>query len=134
MKNKMYLLICLLVLAVGCNSNYVPLKGTVVFSDDETPLTTGSVVFESGVVGASGALNERGEFTIGSMKADDGLAPGTYKVFIVGATKEIEDKSSGMKRSVPLIHSKYDNKETSGIVIEVKKGETNKFEIVVEKP
>jgi hypothetical protein len=132
MTNKMYLLLCLIVLAAGCSNNYVPLKGTVVFSDDGTPLTTGSVVFESGAVGASGALNERGEFTVGSMKADDGLAPGTYNVFITGAVKQMEDKSSGMMRAVPLIHSRYGNKETSGIVITVDKN-TKTVQIKVDR-
>jgi hypothetical protein len=132
MKNIVYLLICLSAIAVGCNK-YVPLKGTVVFSDDGSPLTTGSVIFESGNIGASGTLNERGEFVLGSMKADDGLLSGTYNVFISGAFEEVEEKSSGMKRGVPLIHSKFGNKDTSGIVINVDKN-TKNVQIKVERP
>ncbi|GHT16991.1 hypothetical protein FACS1894189_2070 [Planctomycetales bacterium] len=132
MKKSAYLLICLLMLVVGCNK-YVPLKGTVVFSDDGTPLTTGSVIFESGNIGASGALNERGEFVIGSMKADDGLAPGTYNVFISGAVKDVGENSSRMESSIPLIHSKFGNKDTSGIVINVDKN-TKNVQIKVERP
>ncbi|MDR3109933.1 MAG: hypothetical protein LBU65_09660 [Planctomycetaceae bacterium] len=63
------------------------------------------------------------------MKEKDGLPPGTYKVHLIG-----EVPVDGTDRATPLFAGKYNTPETSGIVIEVKKGETNKFEIVVEKP
>lgn len=73
----------LAVLFSGCGSN-VRVTGTVQF-DDGSPLETGIVVFQSQAHVAKGKLKPGGRFVMGSVREHDGLPPGDYKVYIVGA-------------------------------------------------
>ena len=74
---------------IGCGSN-VEFGGKVTYSDDGSPLTTGTVVFKKGNLISKGSLKPDGTFVVGSMKENDGLVPGSYQVYITGA-----EKSSG---------------------------------------
>lgn len=66
---------------MGC-SNHVPMRGKVTFSDDQSPLTVGQVLFQSDTVLARGNLKQDGTYVIGTEKLNDGLPKGTYLVTI----------------------------------------------------
>ena len=117
---------------VGC-SNYVPMKGKVTFSDDGSPLTEGTVFFESPTFVSRGSLLEDGTFTMGSFKKNDGLPLGTYRVYIGGATIwVVTNEATGDGYDLPIIEDKYTSMSKSGLSIEVD-GKTKTFDIVVEK-
>jgi len=132
--------------AVGCSKN-VKVSGKVTFPDG-SPLTVGTVTFETASFAASGALNENGTYVIGSLSQRDGLPPGTYQVYIAGATYQggtvnmnvptpnaaggQTKTSMAMPMFTPAVATKYTRGETSGITCEVKKSMT--FDFTVEPP
>ncbi|MFO0825583.1 MAG: hypothetical protein U0792_21085 [Gemmataceae bacterium] len=122
-----------LVSLVGCAKPMHPVKGFVHFKDG-APLKAGRVVidFEDGKTGAWGAIREDGTFEMGTLTPNDGVPPGTYKVYL---TSTIEPPPASLGPGyVPkeLIHKKFADKETSGIVFQVPQQTT--WDIVVEKP
>lgn len=139
-----------LVLGTGCSGN-VHVHGKVAF-DDGSPLTLGTVVFDDGQISARGKLDENGSFRIGSKKADDGLPPGNYKVYIIGALKggytspvgnieqsaafgqvpvgKKQDRSSQVQF---LVHTKYGNRNTTDLSCEVTSS-TREVNFTVERP
>jgi len=121
------IIILLLCIVVGCGKGHVSLKGKVVFSDDGSPLTLGSVILSKPNFQSRGDLNTKGEFVMESLSARDGLPPGTYQVSIVGA---IEYGLGGGVRS--LVDPKWSNPETSGMTVEVDR-KTKFLEITVER-
>ncbi|MDO5310067.1 MAG: hypothetical protein Q4G03_11340 [Planctomycetia bacterium] len=76
----------LILLASGCNSN-VQFGGRVSFSDDDSPLTTGTVVLEKDGYMARGALDENGRYQLGAEALGNGLEKGSYRVYVSGATE-----------------------------------------------
>jgi hypothetical protein len=120
----LYLLL-ILILAAGC-SDRVPGSGTVTYSSGEL-VPSGTIFFSTPQYNYTGTI-KNGEFTLGGLKENDGLPPDTYKVHLIGT--EISDA----EEEIPLFAPKFNSAETSGIVVEVKKGEKNRFDIVVEKP
>ncbi len=129
--------VVLLLLITGC-SNKVPLGGTVIFSDDGTPLTRGVVFFQSKELVAQGAIKPDGTFRVGTDTLTDGLPRGTYKVYISGA-EQVEfvpyqmGPEQAMRQNVtPLIDPKYSNQETSDLTFVVD-GRTRKFDIKVDR-
>ena len=116
-----------LLLLAGCNSGNVGLTGKVTFSDDGSPLPVGSVCFTTDTYFARGDLKPDGTFVVGSLKSNDGLLPGTYRVHILGAEKEI-----GPETYESLIDKKFASGATSGITLNVT-ASTKHFEIVVDR-
>jgi hypothetical protein len=121
-------LILLAVLA-GCNKN-VGLKGTVTYSDDGSPLTTGVIGFRKDGQIARGDIKEDGSFVVGFESEANGLPPGKYDVFITGTdivttTVVGTTETSGVERDVldyqyePQIDKRYESADTSGLTIEV---------------
>ena len=132
------LLLGCLLFAAGCGQPKV--TGTVTFSDG-TPLERGAVNFEAGTYIAMGSLDKNGRYSIGGVKAGDGVPPGVYKVTITGAmgvdtaSAATAAQSGGMGNLatfVPLIDRKYERAETSGLVCEVKRSTV--FNIEVKRP
>jgi len=121
------IIILFLCLVVGCGKGHVPLKGKVVFSDDGSPLTLGSVILTQQNFQSRGDLNANGEFVMESLSARDGLPPGTYQVSIAGA---IEYGVFGGMRSI--VDPKWTDPETSGMTVEVDR-KTKFLEITVER-
>jgi len=119
----------------GCGGDKVSLKGKVTFKEDGSPLTSGMVCFETDTYRARGPLKPDGTYQVTSVKANDGIPPGTYKVYVFGAEVGVEETSGRMNaaRSVSLVARKYTNKETSGITVEVD-AKTKQFDFQVEKP
>lgn len=110
-----------LLAAAGCSGN-VKLSGTVSYSDDGAPVEAGTVCFASttGDFMARGNI-ENGNFTVSSIKENDGLPPGTYDVYftgIEGVVKEGSTNADGEStepETAPTIDLKYLSASTSGI-------------------
>ncbi len=73
---------------IGCDDGKVPLGGKVTYSDDGTPLETGTVGFTTDDYNARGPIQKDGSFVVSSEKPGDGLPPGTYRVHISGAEQK----------------------------------------------
>lgn len=125
----------LIVMLSGCGGDKVPLKGKVTFKEDGSPLTRGLVCFETATYRARGTLTADGTYRVTSVKQNDGIPPGLYKVYIFGAEASVESSSGNMRaaRAESLVATKYTNAETSGITVEVD-GKTREFNFEVEKP
>ena len=130
--NKRFLfcmgLFYLLAFVVGCGGN-CSLKGKVVFSDDMTPLTQGEVCFVTDKNIARGPINEDGSYIVSSIRKNDGLPQGTYRVYLTET--EINEKIPGRPayNLIPQIDTKYNSPDTSGLVLEVKRSMTYTIEV-----
>jgi len=119
MKHYSFILLLLFIFVVGCGGNrQITVQGQVVFSDDGSPLTVGSVVFSNATFQASGALDSQGHFTMGSYSERDGVPAGTYNVSVIGAFVDLD--SSGMN-TYDLIVPKFASPSQSGIEITIDK-------------
>jgi len=135
MKHTLFLfLLSLLLVLTGCG-NHVGLSGKVYFSDDQSPLTVGTVNFESDTFFSRAPLKSDGTFVVGSLGDADGLPPGQYRVYISDAIQTITtgEGDRAVSRYEALIDQKYMSAATSGIVIEIN-STTRDFEIVVDRP
>jgi len=112
MKTHPIIILLLLVFAAGC-SKQVGAGGTVVFSDDGSPVTQGIVIFSTPTFQSRSDIDEQGRFTMGSFGAVDGLPPGTYNVAIIS--------TDGADTPYSFIDPKYSNKNTSGLEVTVDK-------------
>jgi hypothetical protein len=115
----------------GCDNGNVPLSGTVTFSDDGSPLTTGAVSFEGNNVRAYGKLDSRGKYVVGTKKDNDGIPPGTYQIALIGAG-ETAAVAGEMDTFTPFIDVKFTSAETSGLSCTVDKA-TKTFDFQVER-
>ena len=120
-------LLCLFFLAVGCGKN-CSLKGKVVFSDDQTPLESGTVCLVSDQGIARGSIDKNGYYVVGSVGARDGLPPGNYRIYLTD-TALIEENPGGLPRITPRIDQKYAKPETSGLTVEVKSSTTYNIQV-----
>ena len=77
-----FLLLSVLVIATTGCSDKVPMRGKVTFSDDQSPLTAGTVTFQSDTVLSRGDLKPDGTYVLGTEKLTDGIPKGTYQVTI----------------------------------------------------
>lgn len=128
-----FVLLLIQLFCIGCG-NFQRLGGTVVYSDDETPVADCQVVFTDGVYNSRGTTNEKGEYTVTSMKPGDGIPRGEYKVYIGGAeiieTKFIDGTEH--TTSISLIDGKYRSPETSGLTFTAD-GKTRRFDIKLDR-
>ena len=120
---KRFLLFAVLfcVVLTGCGDGSVPSSGTVKFSSGES-VPSGVVFFENPQFSYRGTIQD-GTYSIEGVAAGSGLPPGSYKVYVMGT-----DPSTDLS----LFDEKYTNPATSGLVFEVKKGDTNVFDFKVE--
>ncbi|MCL2117883.1 MAG: hypothetical protein FWH27_05585 [Planctomycetaceae bacterium] len=135
---KRIIVICLLAfvaVSVGCSSGNVGLKGTVVFTDDKTPVPNGIICFDSGTINARGTIKSDGTFVMGSLKETDGLPPGDYRVFFIDVQEQTGERTGAPgDASEPvytsLIDSKYLSPDRSGLTANVTKDtKTLSFEL-----
>ncbi|MDR1963644.1 MAG: hypothetical protein LBQ50_07685 [Planctomycetaceae bacterium] len=132
MKTNLFLGLSLtLLLFSGCGDK-VGLGGKVTFSDDGSPLVTGTVCFETDTYLARGTLKPDGSYVVGSLSEKDGLPPGNYRVYISGAEKEIGQDREGMAIMEPLIDAKFASGSTSELSLEVTSS-TKTFDIKVDR-
>lgn len=123
-----YCALCILncALMIGCGGK-LSLSGRVEYPDG-TPLETGTVCFEENGFLARGEIKEDGKYKVGSEKTDNGIPPGTYKVYIINAEKVPEGR---LGLPTPLIDKKYKNSATSGLTFTAD-GKSREFNITVE--
>ena len=122
--SKLMGLLLLPFLIAGCSGNQ-NVSGTVSYPDG-TPLTQGFVYFESTteMFQARGEIMNDGIYRLGSVKANDGIPPGKYMVFVISERR-------GDQGRIPLVAPKYNAGTTSGIVCEVPVAK-GKFDFTVE--
>jgi hypothetical protein len=111
----------------GCNGKQVGLSGKVVFSDDGSPVTFGTVCFATPTFQAKGEIRKDGTFTMGSWGASDGLPPGTYQVYILGLTEDL-----GGDLIYSVLDPKWTSPSTTGLTVTVEKT-TRNLEIKVDR-
>jgi len=123
-----------LLLLTGCNKN-VGLSGKVVFSDDKSPVPLGTVGLESvsGVHAARGDIKQDGTFSVGSVKSNDGLPPGKYRVSVTAWKQTAENPETGEGIFESLIDVKHGNPETSELTLDIT-STTRNFVIEVDRP
>lgn len=141
-------LLCLSFL--GC-SNKQRVSGSITFPDG-SPVQSGTIYFVTDNYMGRATIDSDGTYDVSSLKRNDGLPPGTYKVYVVGAFKSeepgssVEDKTgkakgssekdlSGnkvvtMKAPVPLVHPKFCSADSTPLTFTVP-GSKN-FDFVVE--
>ncbi|MDR0521205.1 MAG: hypothetical protein LBH00_05055 [Planctomycetaceae bacterium] len=125
MKRFRLIVVCFLGLfAAGCSRD-IPAGGVVVYSDG-TPLEKGLVLLSDGKFMYRGNITDGGVFKLGGLKQGNGLPAGTYKVTIGGANEyeytESRNPQIDYDKSVLRIDPKYENPQTSGLTVDVKKG------------
>ena len=101
---------------VGCSNN-VQLRGKVTYSDDGLPLEVGTVCFAKDNSMSSGVIQSDGTYVLGTLKGSDGIPPGTYSVYVIGADiiKQIGTDDNFTETTVLLIDSKYASPDSSEI-------------------
>lgn len=125
---------------IGCNRN-IGVYGKIEFPDKK-PLAKGIVCFQGDKFVSRGTIQSDGSYRLATIKPNDGILPGEYKVFITGAVtaekiknvKYDPDGASPEGKIIPLIDSKMMNPDTSGIVCEVNSKMKLPFDITVEYP
>lgn len=78
------LLAALMIVSVGCGSQFFNVSGKVTLSDG-TPLTVGKVFFISGITQAEGTLDQSGTYSLSLQKGKSGIPAGSYQVLVTGA-------------------------------------------------
>jgi len=78
---------------------------------------------------AGGDLDSNGKYLMGSYSLKDGLPPGTYKVYIAGATEEVSAKAGGLWS---LIDPKFGGYTSTPITCEIP-APKNTFDIKVPR-
>ena len=122
-----------LMLIAGCGGENVGLKGKVTFSDDDSPVTSGTVAFRKDGKIARGDIKEDGTYVVGFDKVANGLPPGKYQVFISGAYQVVGRNEAAEEDILePLLDKKYESPETSGLTVEVT-ASTKVFDIKVDR-
>ena len=127
MKNRMTLgwtFLFVVLLFSGCTSEGVSFTGRVTF-DDGTPVTGGTVVFESGATQYDGQLRADGSYSLGGNTERSGIPYGTYAIAVV---------VPGRDDGTPVIAEKYGSSASSGLTFEVKADGPKTLDIKVEKP
>ena len=134
MKTQYLLFVCLVLGSVlfgtGCLNGNVNFGGKVTFSDDGSPLTMGTVCFESPGFLARGELDKDGKYDLGSLSASDGVPKGTYQVYITGAAKG-GTNDRGELVPIPLIDPKFTSANT-GMTVTID-GNSKSYDIKVDR-
>ena len=123
------LLTALMLTAVGC-SDKVQMRGKVTFSDDNSPLTSGQVSFQSDTVLARGYLKPDGTYILGTDTEKDGLPKGTYRVSIDHAMEAIPGAPNAMGLLAPVMRPLIVPMAPTTVVVD---GKTKVYDIVVDR-
>lgn len=115
-----------LLIATGCGQPKI--IGKVVFSDDLSPLPNGTVIFHGDKHIARGYIAD-GNYVLESLKKNDGLPRGQYRISIKETQINIGPASLPVYKNV--IDVKYESPATSGLTLDVQKSQT--FDIKVDR-
>jgi hypothetical protein len=116
----------------GRSAAYVPVTGTVKYSDGSVPTgDVATVTFqpaESGPnsKGASGTINKDGTFTLQSVQPNDGARPGDYQVTV--------HVMQGYPRGRSLVAETFTKPDTTPLKATVEDSGENRFDFIVERP
>lgn len=135
-----FVLAGLLLAGCGGGSKNAAVSGTVTYKGK--PVAKANVSFtpvDSKGLAAGGLTDASGYFTLGSLGANDGAAPGQYRVSVIARGPDRPPKpgetGSGMPGEMmpgdPVIPTKYFQPESSGLTFEVKRG-SNRFDIEIK--
>jgi hypothetical protein len=117
--------------AAGCGERFYPVRGKVVY-EDGSPMPEGFVVAEmkdgDAVVMMRGEVHPDGTFQLGTLRPGDGARPGKYRVLITPRAR-----TPGEEDLPPVLDTKFQSFETSGLSVEVQKA-PNEFTFKVTKP
>ena len=116
---------------VGCGNGNVKVNGKVVFSDDNSPVTVGTICFESGNTASRGNIKEDGTFSVYSIKENDGIPPGEYKVYFLNTIKG--EGNILAPTLIPQLHTKYQKAATTDITMTIDKSTKSPLEIKVDR-
>lgn len=81
-RSTLLMFVVLLAMTTGCGKTQI--SGKVTLSDGEL-LTKGSVVFQSSAAVYRGSLDEQGGYKLDTSQIRQGVAKGSYKVYLSGA-------------------------------------------------
>ncbi|MDR1958002.1 MAG: hypothetical protein LBQ54_02990 [Planctomycetaceae bacterium] len=120
----------------GCDGK-AKISGTVKFFDG-TPVTQGSVVFDSGTESYFGTIRKDGTYVTGGNQQVEGIPNGNYKVWLA-QTETIENTLDAKGevvsyKTTPTVAKKWTSPNTTELTFEVKPGGQKTFDLVVEKP
>ncbi len=122
------LLIGAVIMIAGCGK-MKSLGGQVTY-DDGTPLTVGTVIFQTDTYQARGNLDSTGHYQLCSISENDGIPVGTYSVFVSGTEQEKGKDKKGMPTGiVNMVDPKFNSSE-SGLKFTVD-GKTKTFDFKV---
>ena len=116
---------------IGCSDGMVRVSGKVTFSDG-TPVTRGSVLFDSGIYSASGDIQPDGTYVLGALSPGGGVRPGEYIALI---EKNWDDPFDEVGNFICTfeVAPRFSSRETSNLKFTVETGKRNVFDIVVER-
>lgn len=125
-------MLAVLVSMTGCGSGLTKVRGRVHYADG-TPVTHGRVVVETtGPASSWGLIRPDGTFEMGTHDVNDGVVPGTLRVFLENTDSFPPPDSGANFVAKPLVHPKYARPETSGLTFEVPRD--REWDIVVDRP
>lgn len=124
MKNYLLVVACAFFLFSGC-SGKVSVEGTVTYPDG-TPLTIGTVIFETESYQVAGQLDRQGHYSLGEVRQGDKILPGLYGVRVSSQTGGTSDGAPIVK----YVDEKFEQTATSGLTCDVRG--SCRFDFVVE--
>jgi hypothetical protein len=134
---QIYFLLFGLSVIAGCGQPTVQFSGTVTFSDG-SPVTFGTVNFDSGTHTFLGHIDANGRYAPGINQQGRGIPEGIYRVWLTGTeTGNNVTSSDGtitQGKATPNIDAKFCQPATSGLTFEAKPNGVKTFDIVVERP
>ena len=105
--------------------------------DDGTPITRGSVVFNSEKESFFGIITSDGHYSTGGAKEIQGIPDGVYTVWLSGTEEEVNklDTAGNVTNYVvtQTVAMEYTSASRSPLRFEVKKGGSRTFDIKVER-
>ena len=121
--------------ATGC-SNGTRVSGKVTF-DDGSPLTVGTVVFETEILQFTGDIQKDGTYRMSADGGKSGIPNGSYKVAIAnafeGTGEFVEIARDTLQETMrPLVNAKFQQTSLSDLTCEVNGATT--FDITVTRP
>ena len=111
----------------GCGPSKAGVSGKVTRKDG-SPVVGANVILRSEETkkAAHGVTDEQGVYVLGTAEKGDGIYPGKYAVMVVEAgAMDIDNRPA-------TIAAKYKRADSSGLSLEVKAGEEQVFDLVLD--